>query len=44
VRILQWEVTHNDPLCKALTMPLLLYYVDYLLFSYYVIYINYVVV
>jgi hypothetical protein len=31
VRILQWEMTHNDPLFKTLTMPLLLYYVDYLL-------------
>jgi hypothetical protein len=32
VKILQWEMTHNDPLFKALTMSLLLYYVDYLLF------------
>ena len=32
VRILQWEMTHNDPLFKALTMLLLLYYVDYMLF------------
>ena len=40
MRILPWEMTLNDPLFKVLTMPLLFYYVDYMLFPI----INYVVV
>jgi hypothetical protein len=43
VRILQWEMTHDDPLFKALNMSLLLLLCGCVV-SFYVIYINYVVV
>ena len=41
MRILQWEMIHNDPLFKALTMPLLILLCGCVI-SFYVIYMNYV--
>ena len=41
MRILQWEMTHNDLLFKALNYAFIALLFGLFAFSYYVIYINY---